>query len=231
MTFAESVIAFNEQLKYTGKLPDGIRVMNPFKENKEALRVSSEFYRKFFSDNRSRKIILGINPGRFGAGVTGIPFTDTKRLESACGIEINDITTHEPSSVFIYEMIDAYGGVKQFYSDIFIHAVCPLGFVKLNPGGKEINYNYYDSKELAEMATPFIVESVNKMMSFGIDRKTCFCLGNNQNYKFLTTLNRQCKWFGTIEPLEHPRFIMQYRAKRKDEYVDKYVKTLRMAHG
>ncbi len=32
------------------------------------------------------------------------------------------------------------------------------------------------------------------------------------------------KFFGKITALEHPRFIMQYRATRKQEYIDKYLK-------
>jgi len=49
--------------------------MNPFRENPEALIVSGKFYKKYYNDNNPRFLILGINPGRFGAGVTGIPFT------------------------------------------------------------------------------------------------------------------------------------------------------------
>ena len=38
MTFGEKVIAFHEQLMYTGNpLPKGVRVMNPFVESVEAL--------------------------------------------------------------------------------------------------------------------------------------------------------------------------------------------------
>ncbi len=58
--------------------------MNPFKENPDALAISSAFYKKYYDDHRMRRLILGINPGRFGAGVTGIPFTDTKRLTEKC---------------------------------------------------------------------------------------------------------------------------------------------------
>jgi hypothetical protein len=66
-----------------------------------------------------------------GAGATGIPFTDTKRLESDCAeSKTPDIATHEPSSVFVYEMIKAYGGPKNFYgNDFYISSVSPLGFV------------------------------------------------------------------------------------------------------
>jgi hypothetical protein len=119
MTFAEKVISFNKRLDFKGKLPAGIRIMNPFKLNPHAFEASSKFYRKFYKDSKPRKLILGINPGRFGAGVTGVPFTDSKRLENECGIEIQDVSTHEMSSVFVYDFINAYGGAEQFYGDYY----------------------------------------------------------------------------------------------------------------
>ena len=105
MTFAEKVINFNTALDLPLSLPGNIRVMNPFRENKDALEISSKFYQKYYNDLNQRRLILGINPGRLGAGVTGVPFTDTKRMEEKCGIKFNGITTHETSSVFVYDMI------------------------------------------------------------------------------------------------------------------------------
>jgi hypothetical protein len=97
MTFADKVINFNKQLEYTGpQLPAGIRIMNPFKEEEQAMRISTEFYRKYYSDENKRHIIMGINPGRFGGGLTGIPFTDPKRLQSECHINYEGKVTHEP---------------------------------------------------------------------------------------------------------------------------------------
>jgi hypothetical protein len=227
MYLAERIIQFNTSLRFDNPLPDGIRVMNPYAENPSALETSTRFYRKFYSDDNPRKLILGINPGRFGAGVTGIPFTDTKRLEEKCELTIEGLTTYEPSSVFVYEVIEAYGGVEKFFRDYYISSVCPLGFVKINENSKEINYNYYDSKELMSAAEPFIIESIEKQLAFGLDTKTCYCLGNNKNYKFLIKLNQKKSYFESIVPLEHPRFIMQYKSKRKEEYVAKFVGILR----
>ena len=75
-TFADNVIEFNKSLDFQGTLPRGIKIMNPFKDG-QIISISSSFYKKYYNDNRPRHFILGINPGRFGAGVTGIPFTDT----------------------------------------------------------------------------------------------------------------------------------------------------------
>jgi hypothetical protein len=222
-TFADNVIAFNHSVEFTGNLPAGISMMNPFKENKNIIPLSSLFYKKYYDDTRSRHLILGINPGRFGGGVTGIAFTDTKRLTEKCHIQYDGKETHEPSSVFVYEVIDAYGGVEKFYDKFYINSVCPLGFTAIGINGKEINYNYYDSKELMDAVYNFIITSIQQQISFGIDTDTCFCFGNGKNEKFLRKLNEEKKFFKKIIALEHPRFVMQYKSKSKQFYIDKYI--------
>ena len=116
-TFADRIINFNTHLEYNQSLPKGFDVLNPYMDNPETMEVMRAFYHKFYNDNRQRKFIIGINPSRHGAGVTGVPFTDTKRLESECGIVMKSAHTHEVSSVFMYDMIKAYGGVTKFYND------------------------------------------------------------------------------------------------------------------
>jgi len=227
MTFAEKIIDFDRSLRFDLPLPEGIRVMNPFQENPEALEASSQFYRKYYTDDLPRKLILGINPGRFGAGVTGIPFTDTKRLKEICGIEIGNVATHETSSVFVYEFIEAYGGPAVFYHNYYISAVCPLGFVQTGKNGKEVNLNYYDIPELIDITRDFIIRSLEHQLGFGINRECCFCLGNNKNFRYLSELNREKKYFGKVIPLEHPRFIMQYRTKQKEDYIRKFIRELK----
>lgn len=225
LTFAEKVIQFNRELHFSGYLPDGIGILNPFKDDR-VRAVSEQFYRKFYHDERPRRLILGINPGRFGAGLTGVPFTDPKRLEEKCGIPFPGEKAHEPSSVFVYAVIEAYGGVEAFYRDVYINSVCPLGFVKKTDKG-EVNYNYYDSRELTAAVYDFIVESIRKHIALGVYTDTCFCLGTGDNFKFLERLNREQGFFKRVLPLEHPRFVMQYRAKRMGEYVERYLSALR----
>jgi len=223
MTFANKVIRFNKQLDFNGELPPGIRIMNPFKENPQVMSIMEQFYKKFYDDNGKRHLILGINPGRFGSGVTGIPFTDSKRLKAVCKIDYQGKETHEPSSVFIYEMIAAFGGAERFYKSFYINSVCPLGFTSVKEDGKEINYNYYDSPGLTAAVYEFIIENIRKQIALGVDTDTCFCFGNGKNEKFLRKLNEKEKFFKNIIALEHPRFIMQYKAMSKDVYIKKYV--------
>lgn len=223
-TFADRVIAFNKSLDYKGILPEGIRIMNPFQEDENVLPVSDAFYKKYYNDNQERFIIIGINPGRFGGGVTGIPFTDSKRLVNECNLSYAGKTTHEPSSVFVYDVIKAYGSVEAFYKKFYITSLCPLGFTKTNERGKEINYNYYDSKALIDSVYNFILENLENQIMLGINRDICFCFGTGKNEKFLRKINAEHQFFKKIIPLEHPRFIMQYKNKEKQYYIDKYLR-------
>jgi hypothetical protein len=222
-TFAEKIISFNKNIAFKGLLPKGISIMNPFKENPEAMLISSEFYKKFYNDHTRRHIILGINPGRFGAGVTGVPFTDTKRLISECGLNLPGKVTHEPSSTFVYEMMKAYGGAEKFYKNFYIQSIFPLGFTTINTKGKEVNYNYYDSKELAEAVYDFMIAHIRTQISFGISADLCFCFGTGKNEKFLRKINEDHNFFKKIIALEHPRYIMQYKFKTKEFYIRKYL--------
>lgn len=231
LTFAQAIIEFIKDLEFEGALPEKIKIMNPFRENPIVLPLVTQFYNKFYNDRKQRHLILGINPGRFGAGTTGIPFTDTKRLSEKCGLSAEGIKTFEPSSAFIYEMIEAYGGPEKFYSDYYISALSPLGFTAPGKSGKHINYNYYDSRELTDAIYNFMKDSLEKQLQFGIIRDVCFCLGTGKNYKFLLELNKKFRYFDDIVALEHPRFIMQYKTKQKGTYISKYVGELQKIIG
>ena len=226
MPFADKIIDYNLNLTLDVTLPEHICVMNPY-QDPSVRSVTEEFYRKFYNDSHPRRLIMGINPGRFGAGVTGIPFTDSVRLKEKCGI-LSDVIpeTKELSSVFVYEVIKAYGGVEAFYSDFYINSVCPLGFTKQNERGKHVNYNYYDSPALTEVVYDYIVKNIETLLKMGFEGDNCFCLGTGINVQFLKKLNEKYHFFDKIIALEHPRFIMQYKSKQMIEYVDMYIKKL-----
>ncbi len=224
-TIAEKVIAFNKQLHYTGLLPEAFSVLNPFRQNPETIKVMSEFYYKFYNDNRQRKFLVGINPSRHGAALTGVPFTDTKRLQSACGIKMETCYSHEPSSVFIYEMIEAYGGAAAFYSNVYINSPFPLAIIKNTANGKFLNANYYDDKDLFRAVKPFMVACLREHLALGLQTDRVFILGK-KNAQFLEAINREAKLFGELVVLEHPRFIQQYKSKDKGLYIEKYIAAL-----
>lgn len=222
-TFSERINAFNRQLDISGRLPKGVSVMNPYRDYGHVLHWTDAFYRRFYADLCPRRLILGINPGRLGAGQTGIPFTDTKRLYTYLGFGVEGHQTHEASSAFIYRMIDAYGGVDVFYHHFLVSSICPLGFV-FTRGEKQVNYNYYDSLQLQRAVTPFIVQCMEEQLAWPILRDRVYCLGTGKNLKFLQSLNAKYGWFEQIIPLEHPRYIMQYKSSQVEEYIEKYLR-------
>lgn len=224
-TFAEKVIDFNRNLHYPGKLPKGFRVLNPYIDNPETMVVMQKFYKKYYNDTRQRRFIIGINPSRHGAGVTGVPFTDTKRLEAVCGIEMKSAHTHEVSSVFMYEMIAGFGGAVDFYNRFYINSPFPLAIIRQTEEGKWLNANYYDEPELFEMVKAFMIASLKKHIGIGLDTTEAFVLGK-KNAGFIHKLNNEAELFARLTVLEHPRFIQQYKSKQIQTYIDKYILAL-----
>ncbi len=224
MTFADNILNFIFHLKLPFNLAGNIEVLDVHKDL-QARKACTLFYKKFYSDDQKRHLLLGINPGRFGGGVTGIPFTDPIRLEKNSGIRNDFKKKQELSSVFMYEMIEAFGGTKMFYKQFYISAISPLGFIK---EGK--NLNYYDDKDLLKSIEPFVVDCLQKQLSFGIYRNVCFCIGEGQNLRFLTALNKKHQWFNEIKALSHPRFIMQYKLKQKSAYIKQYLDAFGVKH-
>jgi hypothetical protein len=216
---SDRLIAFYESLE-PPVVPRGIEVLHP-QSLPEVKEVTRQFFATFYNDNLPRTILLGINPGRFGAGITGINFTGPRQLKNEFGIDHPWGNGSELSAEFIYAMIHAYGGPQKFFGDFFIGAVSPLGYVK-----EGNNINYYDDQKLQKAVTPFIVETIRQQLSIGLSNKTCLCIGGEKNYKFLNMLNEKHEFFHKIVPLAHPRFIMQYRRKKMNEFIDQYLYAL-----
>ncbi|MGZ5245022.1 MAG: uracil-DNA glycosylase family protein [Bacteroidia bacterium] len=221
MNFAKNALDFFSSLDLEATLPDDVEVMNPFVVP-ETMDVNIQFYNKYYNDNNKRIFVLGINPGRFGAGVTGLCFTDPVRLEQELDIPSPFPKMTELSSRYVYEVIAAYGGVNKFYGNFYLGAVCPLGFVR---NGR--NLNYYDDKNLEKAVEPFIIETLWQQINLGAAREVCVCLGEGTNYKYFNKLNEKHKFFEQIIPLAHPRYIMQYKLRRKHFYVDAYMEVLK----
>ena len=219
-TWADHLISWYRDLEPPQNLPDDISWLHPQKDP-QVFKIVEQFFHKFYDDARPRRLMLGINPGRFGAGVTGVNFTAARQLEDYCGIPYPLGKGSELSAEFIYDMINAYGGVKKFYGDFFISSVSPLGFVR---HGK--NLNYYDDKELTRTVEPFIIHNLDRLLDYHADRSEAYAIGGEKNFKYLDALNRKHGWFGKVVPLPHPRFIMQYRRKQKDLFIQQYLQSI-----
>lgn len=227
--FYNNILKFNNYLSNIKiDLPKNYNIINPFNgENKDKIKeITNVFYKKYYNDNNKRYLILGSSPARRGTATTGIPFEDTSHLYELTKISIDDFYIKKSNSDFLYEVMDKYGGVDKFYKDFYLSFISPLGIEKVNNKGNYINCNYYENKKIENALYQFIIESIRKQISFGIDTSIVYCIGSGENYKFLTKINEEYKFFDKIIPLEHPRFIMQYNSKDKDKYISKYLEAL-----
>ena len=214
-TFGSHVIDFYRNLKPPRLTGLDVQTLFPYRDRDVGASIEA-FYSKFFADNRPRVYIIGINPGRFGAGTTGVPFTDPVSLEQL-GITNSMAKRRELSAVFIEQLLDRLGGPASFYRSFFITAASPVGFTR---GGK--NYNYYDNPKLLAAVKPFIVKMLRTQLEFGARRDVALVLGTGKNHDFLRRLNDEYSLFGTLAVVEHPRFIMQYRRPHVRKFLDKY---------
>lgn len=222
-TFGQQILDYHFALRPDWNVPEGVEIIYPY-DSPETRAVMEAFYHKYYDDQRPRTLILGINPGRFGAGVTGVPFTDPIRLQAECGIDNGFAKKAELSSIFVYDVVAAYGGPTAFYDDFYVTSLSPLGFLK---DGK--NYNYYDRRDLAKAVQPYVVRHIGEQLAMGGCGGTAICWGEGQNFKHLQALNEQHGFFERILPLSHPRYIMQYRRRYLDDYRRQYLDTLREA--
>ncbi len=219
MNNSKKILKFLKKIKPL-KAPKNITVMNPY-QNHYTWSLVEKYYKKYYNDEKSRTLIFGINPGRLGGGLTGIPFTDPVNLEKYCLINNSIDKKREISSKFIYELIDKYGGVEKFYKKYFITSVCPFGFTK---NGK--NFNYYDNQLILKHWKNQIAKWIDYQVKNIQNNKICFVIGKGKNQYFFEMINKEFKFFNEIISLPHPRWILQYRSKQKNKFIKEYINKL-----
>jgi hypothetical protein len=221
MSFGQKVLEFYKSLDISNNdFPDDIEVMVPMKDDR-IQKLNTLFYNKYYNDNDKRIFLIGINPGRFGGGVTGIPFTDPIHLQEVLQIKNTLPKRHEMSSKFVYQVVKKMGGPDIFFKKCYLTAVSPLGFL-LN----DKNINYYDSKKLLMKFEDLFIHWIKQQISFGANTDIAFSLGRGKNYDYLKNLNAQYHFFKQVIALPHPRWVMQYRFPERDKFVDLYLKFL-----
>lgn len=219
MTFSTKATKYFCNLKISNLNVSGVDLINTY-ESSNVRELIKTFFSRFYNDNQERLFVIGINPGRFGGGLTGIAFTDPVALREHCGIENELNNRKELSSKFIYLVVEKIGGVDSFFSKVFLTALYPFAIIK---DGK--NYNYYDDKSLATMLMPDIVRNIQKQIRFGSRRDSVILLGK-KNADFFSKINSEFNFFKKIVVLEHPRYIMQYQLKKTDVYLKKYIEAM-----
>jgi len=221
-TFAKQILNFYFSMPRDISIPNGISTIYPF-DNAETKRVMQTFFNKYYDDTNSRTYLVGINPGRLGSGITGIGFADAYHLDKYCDIPNDFDKRVEISAAFMFEVMEAYGGVEKFYKDFFFTTVMPLGLLK-----NDKNYNFYDDLETQNTLEPFITKTLLGQMSFPQAKPNIICVGQGKNLKYLKAFNDIHQCFESIEVLPHPRWIMQYRRKEKEKYIAMYLNILKI---
>lgn len=219
-SFGSRVEAFLTSVAIRERLPRGFEVLHPYTRD-EVRKVVHEMCTRFYAVGQTRVAVWGINPGRFGAGITGLSFTDPHALKHVLGIASILEGRREISAEFIQGVIESYGGAERFFADVYLTALCPLGFVR-----NGVNINFYDDIKLQQRLTPGIVSWVKQQIGFGVRTDNTMVLGTGKLKQFFEKHVREQCGFQHVTYLEHPRYIMQYRRKERPKYVRLYVENL-----
>ena len=219
-TFNQKVLSFYKDLLLPDVADIGLSVIHPWKDE-EVKEYTGAFYNRFYHDTSKRVFIFGINPGRFGSGVTGVPFTDPIMLEEVCDIKNNLPKKRELSSSFIYECISAFGGARTFFKHFYLTATSPVGFTK-----NGVNFNYYNTQESMGVLRSFIIDTIQKQIDIGARRDVVIILGTGKNLKVFEKINKEHGFFAKVYALPHPRYVLQYQRKNKCKYIRLYRQTL-----
>jgi hypothetical protein len=218
-TFSDKAIKYFLSLGAPTELPENINIINPFQKS-EVQIVVKKYFNKYFNDSKIRLFVYGINPGRFGGGLTGISFTDPVALREDCGIKNNLGTRRELSSKFIYILISEFGSAQRFFEQFYLTALYPLAILR---NGK--NYNYYEQPGLYKSLKQHIENSVKEQLELGARKDFAISLGK-KNALFLEEINAEYNFFNEIKVLDHPRYIMQYKLKYLNKYLKDYLSAM-----
>ncbi|WP_391207752.1 uracil-DNA glycosylase family protein [Psychrobacillus sp. L4] len=128
---------------------ENIKILNGFHNNIELVRT---YYREMYKGQGNRIVFCGINPGKNGAGKTGIPFIDFKGLSQL----LPDITNQdsENSAQFIMSVISEIGAEK-FHDCVYMTNLSWFGFTR---HGSNINYYELPKHLQATFTDSFIDE-------------------------------------------------------------------------
>jgi hypothetical protein len=132
--------------------PD-IEIIEKDEDDGDALKNQILFDEKYYHEGFPKIVLCGINPGRKGAGVTGVPFVDMATLAERLPdnkISFNgDDDPTEPSAKFFNKIIDDHFGVDKFYKHFYVTNFSWVGFtIKIKSDGdkktRKRNLNYFD---------------------------------------------------------------------------------------
>ncbi len=205
---------FKEKYSETLKSKN-VKILSDFIDNKNNI---IEFHKKYVEPNSPKIVICGINPGRNGAGLTGIPFIDFESLSNMLP-DINK-KDREQSANFFFSVIQQFG-IETFYKYFYVTNISWFGFSRID---KSKNVNYYEKDISTEIAICLIDKFVEEMDLINPDY--IIPLSKTVLYE-LESLKNQQKIRAEIGTcLNHPSWIVTYRRKDVITWRQKYVDTL-----
>jgi len=185
-----------------------IRILSDFILNKVGIET---FCHQYYGSAVPRVVLCGINPGRHGAGKTGIPFVDYKSLSQLIsGVDRQD---SESSAKFFFQVMRRFG-VNNFSHSFYVTNVASVGFMR---DGKNLNYN-----ELPKSALKMVERNFLQEMEI-VQPTHVISLGEvvQQTVRKLLPASVDCSM-----RLPHPSWITTYRGKEMDKWVMWYLAVL-----
>lgn len=187
-----------------------ISILTGFIKNVDLVK---DFYESYYSKSNRRIVLCGINPGRLGAGKTGVPFLDYKSLSKLVPNISNDDS--ELSAQFIFEVIN-YFGYKHFFDNVYLTNISWFGFVK-----DDKNFNYYNfDKVLQEEFTNSFIEEMN------IVQPSVIIPLSEAVEKSIKNINKKiflkCK---VAKRIPHPYYFSNFSTRYKDG-LNRYIQAI-----
>jgi hypothetical protein len=109
-----------------------ISILDDFLDNWD---VVTQFNQQFYKDGFPKTVLCGINPGRLGAGKTGIPFIDFASLSQMVKSVNRDES--ERSAQFFFDVVQELG-IEEFYRNFYVTNVSWVGYTHNH---RNVNYD------------------------------------------------------------------------------------------
>lgn len=132
---------------------EGIAILDGFLREQAMVRA---FYRAYYALPRRRVVVCGINPGRLGAGKTGLPFLDydTLRRLLADRFAMDGRRGGERSAAFVASVMDHFGA-SRFFDRVYLTNLSWFGFMR---AGRNLNYDRLPPEIQGELLGDFLAE-------------------------------------------------------------------------
>lgn len=108
-----------------------ISILPGFTEQADLVR---SYYKKYYSKPGHRIVFCGINPGKYGAGITGVPFIDFHGISRL--LPGHDREEKERTAQFMLSIIEEYGA-GEFQDAVYLTNLSWYGFQR---DGRNLNY-------------------------------------------------------------------------------------------